>query len=575
MFAAKIERDLFDDDVYIIEDPAIKSEYTEDSKETATQSVPLAEQEMTVSQSNANDNFEDSNQVVSTTTTDMAAAKTPEPDHDVMKFYCAHCQDANCRNDVFSNAQEVHDHWLMKHSKLAAPFQFYAGFSCICIVCKERFRISEIKRHFQVVHPMQPFGMASHLDENNCAICEYNGTDLADHFLGSHQIVIDADLFNPMRLTKDDIFHLSSIEVHKKYRCNGCMVIFEIQQQAIDHKCSHAKRELEVFHDKIPSYFECGLCGCHMQRTHAKTHFSKEHDFECWNCDLVESNLDALIVHHNVAHIGLSMEKTKIELGKAYLQSKIIFGNGLILNNANVLHASDNEYDKIQEFFEPLPSNLLPSEEISTPCTSVESNAMTTPEPVSEADLTEEEKQTELELQKKLLSSVIVYGMTVGNDYEIQNALLKLFKHIKVPLVSDDIHYVRKLSQNAVAVKFRERPKKELLLNAASLKGLKTDDFLQLPPGRKPEIVNVHPRLTKIYVKIAAKARFYLQKKTIHSYRITSQGCSIKMVQGGYEHHVRSVNELDNFVEGKVLYQQKRKCNERLETLSPKRNKCA
>lgn len=584
VFTAKIEED---NDVIFV---AIKSEHNDDSK-----AAYLAEQVMTVSQSNANDHFDDNNEHGSIT--DMAPTETPEPDHDGMKFYCTHCQDANFRNDVYDNVQEVHNHWHMKHAKWA-PFQFYVGYSCICIVCKERIRISEIKNHFQLFHPKQQFGMANRLDENKCAICEYSGNHLAEHFLGSHQIVIEGNLFNPMRLTKDDLNYLSNIEVHKKYRCKYCEQIFETKHEAKCHKCQYANGELEEFSDKRPPYFECGLCGCHiMQRSQLKRHFAKEHDFECWNCDLVEENLDALIVHHNEAHSGLSMEKTKFEMGKAYFQSKIIFGNGLILNNANGLHATDSEYDKIQDFFASQSSTPLSIDKIPTAtCRELnamatpeqlakdnfiennkqtESNAMATPELFAEDDLTEKKKQIELENQKKLITSVIVCGIIADNDHEFQDAFLKLCKHIEVSIDSDDIQNIKILSSKTVVVKFRERPKKELLVNAPQLKGLKSDDFLQLPPGRKPEPIYVNPSFSKIYKKIDTKARAYFKKKRIHSYRIGSQGYTVKMVQGGKEHHIRSVKELDDLVEGKVFYQPKRKCNEVLQTIIPKQIKFA
>lgn len=570
MFTAKIERNLFDDDdVYIIEDPVIKSEYVEESKV-----VPLAEQEMTVSQSNTNDNFEDLSHDVATI--DMAVNKTPEPDPDVMKFYCTYCQDANFQTDAYNSVQEVHNHWHTKHTNL--PFQFYAGYSSICHVCKEHIQLSEIKNHFKVFHPMQPIAVANRLDNNKCAICEYIGDNLTDHFLAHHQIVINANLFNPMQLTKEDIRHLSGIEVHKKYKCKGCKQgKIETQSQSIDHlRCSYANGALDEFYDKHLPYFECGLCGCKVEQTQLFSHFSKDHDFECWNCDLVEGNLDALIVHHNEVHNGMSMEKTQIELGKAYFQTKIIFCNGLILNKANIMSVGDNEYDIIKAFFQSKSSTPLSIETIST-ATSIESNTNAQLEPRSDADLTEEEKQIYLESQQKLLSSIVVFGLIVaGNDNEIRDAFLKLCKYIKISIDSNDIDYIKRLSPTAIAVKFRERPKKELLLNAtAYLKGLKSDAFLQLPPGRKPIAIYVNPRLNKHYMQISQKARAHLQMKRIQSFRIGSQGCSVKMTKGGKEHHVRSIKELDDLVEGKITYQRKRKYNELPQTNSPKRNKCA
>lgn len=517
---------------------------------------------------------------------------SPNTRLNVLIFYCVYCQDKCVTSESFESMHEIHNHWHSMHAMAFQPFRFYVGLQCVCYLCKETGSFKEIVNHFIIRHPGQPIGIAKCLNENKCAICDFVGANIADHFQQKHSITTHADIFNPIRFSTDFLNELNAIDVHKKFKCRCCDDQFNTESQIIDHYTKSLNHNMKKYPyqeliENLPPSYECGLCKSIMNVKQVENHF-RNHEVSCPNCFTFTGTIVALESHNRLAHSNALIDKIKTSLLKGWLSTKIIHSNGLVLNKSNLLLPTDDDSQMLSMLFESLKPNETDSvkpdstragpkhnaraSEHQTKSLSIEklprfnrkrnidSEREVAPSSVSHhynrEDLPDQVKQKHLAKQKTLLNSLYITGLPEndGTRKVLMDMFTRLCKHLKVPLEDGDdgdVISIQKawFKKNDIIVKLKEQSTQELILmNANRKKILQSDDFLRLKPGLRPQNVCITPEMTNHYERLAKGAKEHIRNGLLFSSRISNRGLAVKVSRNSMEEYVNSSRELDSYV---------------------------
>lgn len=178
---------------------------------------------------------------------------------------------------------------------------------------------------------MQPFTIRDLIDESKCGLCpNREQKELVKHSESVHQLMHKTDLFSPITLAKDILKKLLNIRGHKKWKCGHCGEVFESKNDFKDHYDRiHDSLEYfeEKFYDNTSVHLLSGCC---------------------------EMKLDPseLIDHLKQHHIT-----SKCLLKQFYWRTKVVFGNGLVLNKHNLLGTDIDDSQEFDEFVKTINSN--------------------------------------------------------------------------------------------------------------------------------------------------------------------------------------------------------------------------
>lgn len=497
-------------------------------------------------------------------------------------FYCLHCQDESITSESFRSVHQLHNHWLSVHAKSFQPFQFYAGLQCACYLCKKTGSFKEIFNHFIVRHPGRRIGITKCSNVNKCAICDFVGHNMADHFQLKHPITTYADVFNPIRFSEDFLNKLNAIDVHKKFKCRCCDHQSDTESRIIDHYTKSMNHNLQKYPyedliEKLPPSYECGLCKSIMEKKDVENHF-KNHVINCPNCSTFMGTNFQLQRHQRLEHSNDSIDKIKTNFLRGFLTTKIIQSNGLVLNQSNLLRPTDDESKILRTLFETLKSSGPDSNEPGAGKTRSEHNAKASDYTTihcykrnvvsereaalssisfhhSQTDLPERKKQEHLAKQKILLNNLHITGLPEndGTRDALMNIFTRLCKHINVPIEDNDVTSIQKawFNRNDVIVEFKEQSKSKrelILINSSRMKILQSDDFLRLKPGRRPQRVRVIPQMTNHYKRLEKKSKEHIRNGLLVSSCIGNRGLAVKVSENSMEEFVNSCRELDGYV---------------------------
>lgn len=523
------------------------------------------------------------------TTSNKSTPKTSIPQPNVLIFYCSHCQDDLVTRESFVSVHEIHNHWLSMHSKSFQPFRFYAGLQCVCYLCKKTGSFKEIFNHFIVCHPARRIGITKCLNENKCAICDFIGDNIADHFQLKHPITTSAAIFNPIRFSKDFLNELNAIDVHKKFKCRCCDDQFNTENQIIDHYTKSVNHNLQTnpyedLIEKLPPSYECGLCKLTMEEEEFQNHL-KNHEINCLNCSMFKGTISELKTHYRLEHSNASIDKIKTNFLKGFFATKIYQSNGLVLNKSNLLLPKDDESKMLCTFFETFRPDKPDSDEPDSKKTRSKHNAKASDNKTksmsieklpkiqrkrnidseregalstisghhNRVDLPDRVKQEHLAKQKELLNNLYITGLPEndGTEKVLMDMFKRLCKHLNVPIQDDDVISIQKtwFKGNDITVKLKEQSKHESILMIANrMCILQSDDFLRLRPGRRPQNVCVMPLMTNHYERLEKKAKEHIRHGLLFSSRISDRGLAVKVSEKSMEEYVNSNRELDSYV---------------------------
>lgn len=276
-----------------------------------------------------------------------------------MLFYCTFCETSDGIKSIGNSTIEgVYEHWKQQHRPFdSKPFQFYVTEFVACNYCNVMSTFQGLKQHVVEQHPGKAFvPIKAFEDEKQCALCEYNFDDLAEHYRTMHSLENQSNVFNPIKLTDENLQNLLRIWVHQKIICEHCNEVFDTREQyRTHHNNEHTKleRNSRAFFDKDSIQLVGDCCHTPIDPSSFYDHL-EDHEFAL-NCKLCP--FSSIHPFHFMRHkVEVHEDQESLAdlyhnfLRLRYWRSELIFGNGLILNKFNT-QGTDFDYTKNFEAF--------------------------------------------------------------------------------------------------------------------------------------------------------------------------------------------------------------------------------
>lgn len=314
-----------------------------------------------------------------------------------------------------------------------------------------------------------------------------------------------------------------------------------------------------------------------MDGTKFFNHIEKhQYDFKCSKCDFSTENLINLVVHEKDEHRKNSLNFHCFEfserLKKQFFNSKVVFGNGLVLTNHNFKGTIFDDSKQFDAFIERLVEkmkrtfNRLMEKGRSNRAQSILSNASeATSQPrdhsvdshrnpfrVSSLNELENSQKTELEKQNQLDNNLSIVGLPRLNNDDVLEMFLKFCKKIKAKVSHNDIVDIYRNGgvNEPVIVKFRNYDTKVMVKNCAHIRQIWTKDLVKLAPGEAPTKIFVNLHTTRYYGKMLSIAREGRKSKSLFSYYLCKRGLAVRRTENSKERVVLSTSELVEYIYG-------------------------
>lgn len=447
----------------------------------------------------------------------------------------------------------VYSHWLAKHGNesVLKPFQFYAVALVNCFYCDVVGTYTDLVEHHQKVHLIEKFAIVDRIDRTKCGVCHSQDEDLIEHFDRIHS---DLAAFNPIQYTEERIVELLTVNIYKDPQCLHCMHIFKTQIELMEHYA--------IFHGGAmfgndsasrnqPSYLICGHCQKKVDRNRYMEHFKVHvYHFRCSKCSYRSVDLVELILHENNAHglntLNYHCKQFSGWLKNQYLNTNVVFDNGLILQNFNV---AGTKYDNnilfdmfIVEFLDLTKERVLQR---------IEANGNQHQSSPPEANTIDPSLEAELNEQRKHSKNIYISGTPNNlNDNNLHEIFQKLCKKLEVNLLPGDVKEIYQC-KNGIIVKLNSIELKDMILCGMQNKIIRSGDLFELSKDEKSWKIQVRNHMTKFYRDIWIAATKYKEQGALYSFRLSGRGVVIRRTSTDGEHVILSKEQLIEFVEGK------------------------
>lgn len=239
----------------------------------------------------------------------------PSVRHTAQCFYCD--------NITFPNIHHVYTHWRMVHLN-QLPFRFSISGLAVCGHCHHEGTYQTLQIHFNQQHPGMDWSFVDLVNRKMCAICDYTGDDMIEHFRSQHDLSI---LENPIRLPSTAF------------------------QEAMGVDYFGIERTLGEGNGIV--YMICGCCQENIKPDEYFEHYlKKRRPFVCLSCKFQTTNLYAIanheILRHN-ANVDVVPWITRWIFSWFWL-SKIVFNNGFVVNKFNLLNTVYDDSGTFEAF---------------------------------------------------------------------------------------------------------------------------------------------------------------------------------------------------------------------------------
>lgn len=289
-----------------------------------------------------------------------------------------------------------------------------------------------------------------------------------------------------------------------------------------------------------------------------------------------------LVIHerddHNTNALNSRCSAFSDRLKKLYFNSKVIFGNGLVLTNHNFKGTIYDDSAKFDAFVERWIENVKESfSRVLETEKSKESDISISPRPPSVlSDVLNDEatiqhnaqsvdsqynpirvssmsaKMIELEKQNQLNNNLTIVGLPHLENDDVLKMFLKLCKHLKANVSENDIAYIyRNGSINElVTVKFRNHSTKVMVKKNSYHKPIWTSDLVKLAPGEEPAKIFINLHTTRYFGKMLNIAREARKSRSLFSYYLCNRGLIVRRTENCQGQIVLSTSELINYIYG-------------------------
>ncbi|XP_055307345.1 uncharacterized protein LOC129571560 [Sitodiplosis mosellana] len=483
-------------------------------------------------------------------------------------FYCDHCIDSSDSSELCSGTvAEVYEHWLTSHlnDRIAHPFQFYAVDLAKCFHCAEVGTYHDLVKHHKHQHKSKFFTISDRLNRDRCGICHFKDDNLIEHFRSSHESVSSSKIFNPVFYSEERITELLNINAEKEHRCIECSQTFETHVETYQHfAVAHADQDVNPFvgGQSQPVYLICGFCMKIVAVNQFLHHFKKHsYNFPCSKCAYRSSDLAELVFHERKVHSNDSLNYHCAVfpdwLRNKFHNTKMVFPNGLVLKNFNVLGTKFDDSKLFGVFIEGILDakkecleQMMKMNPASSNDGETQKEQISQEGPVAAPSALDATLIAELNKQLCLRHNLYVDGIrSCLKDIGLQNVFLKLCQQLEVNMSASDIKRIEEKNSNGMSVELHRMDLKMMILNRMKTRTIWSNELVQLSEDQTPWKISIIKELTPYYSGIWRKAVELSKRNAIHSLRITDEGLKVTRTPTEAGHTVRSEQELLDYIE--------------------------
>lgn len=468
-----------------------------------------------------------------------------------------HCQDMVNTNRTYSSIERLYKHWTSAHSavnnlKKVLPFQFYVSELIKCYYCSKIGNYVELRDHHKYNHSLEsPLGMVLVNDTKACALCNSNDTDMVNHFKLVHNIINKAHVYNPICISDKVVNQLLAIKIHKKFMCEHCPSVCQTQDEIAMHYLN-AHNGLQMKVSKCISdksiHIICWYCNILLAGKEFMQHIRRHSNaMKCVECkfksaDINEHVKHAASVHNTIKTIDDICLEFSDQLKRKYFETKILFGNGLVLVKHNLLGTKMNDSRLfgmlIKELMETKKSHQSKSE----------------PNVINDDEQEETSPIDELDKQTRLLDCVQISNFPNDDKTNVLTLFLQYTELLECPLNVDDVDKVYRLDGNRshLIVKFNTNEAKEKLLQSATEKDIESGHLVDLPSSGQSKLIKVENFLTPWYKEMNRLAFDARKAGKILCFWINEGGMAVKRTKNTPTTFVWSAEQLITFINDDV-----------------------
>lgn len=385
-----------------------------------------------------------------------------------MKLYCcAYCQDEKGFSYLFSRIAEVHKHWKEMHSVHQKPFQFYIDQIAMCYYCQFESTFAGLNDHHSQKHEKNVFIIVNPMNNNCCGLCQYIGHDLLIHFQTQHSQIIEANLFNPIQIADNVLDALLTSPRNSS-------------KELIDHIiCDHCDGTV-----KASTYW-----------THI---FEHTYEFDCSICNVSSYDVIEVALHEKHDHGIISLNDFLLDfvdlLRQQYFRTKIVFKNGLAMNNHSLLATRYSEIHYLDKLIKELTLQFSERYNNDTKMNNhnhdVNNNYQSIERNVGDTD--DMSSVCSFKIDVKNTRNLTILGIPSMYDDNLNNFFLNLCIRLKSDISMDDVKRIYRTpatKQHSITVELNSFAAKERVLRSKFGKTMWLSDLVQLPPKQKsPQI---------------------------------------------------------------------------------------
>lgn len=350
-------------------------------------------------------------------------------------------------------------------------------------------------------------------------------------------------------------------------------MFLEISSQKLRYSCSFL---IPFISFSFTRYVICDFCSCKVDGTKFFNHIEKHRfDFACSKCDFKTENMVDLVVHekddHRINSLNFQCLEFSERLKQQFFNSKVVFGNGLVLTNHNFKSTIYDDSKQFQTFIESLIDKLkrtfnriVQNNDVSSSrgqsVVSNSSEKATHSQAHAGTDLQRNpfrvssmpSLMVELDKQNQLDNNLSILGFPRMKNEDLMDMFLKLCKKLKIQISFDDVSRIYRNNgvNEPVIVKFRNYENKVMMKNSAHLRDVWSNDLFKLPAGEQPTKIFVNLHTTRFYGKMVSIAREARKTKSLHSYYLCKRGLVVKRTETSKERIVLSPTELIEYIHG-------------------------
>lgn len=386
-----------------------------------------------------------------------------------------------------------------------------------------------------------------------------------------YQEQLRSDIVNPFPLAEERLVKLIQINTDQTNgdRSSRSLVKLEPNDE-VDAKALPSKLPNSLYH------LICSYCNLKLRRDQYLMHLKKHcKQLCCFECGDRVGSLAEIFAHdkkrHGIDRINYQCTQLAAQLSHTFLNMKIIFENGLVLHNLNLVGTKFDgsaihdafvqsliELEKIR--YSKSMARAQPDigmERMDNMDMELTAEDFNQSESIDSDSLVENPDPNlltvELKRQNDIMKNLTVRGIPRICNLDLMKIFIAFCSSINADIRPDDIRSIDRLdttTSDTIIVKFHHLQKKMLVRKLAIDKEIWLHALIKLPPGTKSARVLVNSQVTLFYAEIQKMAKIARHMGSLYSYQFRKEGFFVKRTAESNAQLVLSKEQLRNYING-------------------------